>query len=422
MRFGIYGIIFEFFKGMDRRFKIMLAAIGFYSWTSGLPSQYNQLYVTALGANTVELGSLNGLGGVVNSIVSAPMGWFIDKYGVKRVIVLGLTLSAASSGIYGWAFDWWMLIPAIVLAQISMRMIVPLTDIIFVETTKPEERASAMGFSRTVWAMPTALAPMTAAIVVAMFGGINAQGIRPLYSVQLISIAFIILFILSMLEPSQARLVTKRSDSASKTSVIEDFKELFKGERWLKHWATIISVRQFSWSIAAPFIPLWMVNVKGADPYILGAIGTSGMVTSALLQIPTGKLADKIGRKKAFLLLAPFSYLGTILLILAPSSGSLIAVGVFGAAGAMMMGGIGGVSFIPFITMFWETVPAKKMGRWFGFTGIFNIFALPASILGGLMWQAGLPELVLLIPVLTEALIEIPILTRIPDTLARNKQ
>ena len=422
MRFGIYGIISEFFKGIDRRFKIMLVAIGLYSWTTGLPSQYSQLYVTALGANTVELGSLNGLGGVVNSIVSAPMGWFIDKYGVKRIIVFGLILTAAVSGIYGYASNWWMLIPAIILAQISMRMIMPLTDMIFVETTKPEGRALAMGFSRTVWALPTALAPMTAAIIVALFGGINAQGIRPLYYVQLISIAFIILFIAFMLKPGQARLVANRSKSVSRISLVRDFRELFKGERWLKHWAIIMSLQQFGWSIAFPFIPIWIVNVKGADPYILGAVGTAGMVASALLQIPTGRLADRIGRKKAFLLLAPFSYLGTILLILAPSPEFLIAVGVFGVAGSMMMGGIGGVSFIPFITMFWETVPAEKMGRWFGFSGILSIFALPASILGGLMWQAGLTELVLLIPVLTEAMIVIPILTRIPDTLARIKQ
>ena len=422
MGLGIYGIISEFFKGLDRRFKTMLVAIGFNSWTSSLPSQYNQLYITALGANTVELGSLNGLGGIVNSVISAPMGWFIDKYGVKKVIIIGLILSGAVAGIYGYAFNWWMLIPAIILAQISMRMIMPLTDIIFVETTKREERALAMGFSRTVWAIPSAFAPMTAAVIVAMFGGINVPGIRPLYYVQLVATVLVILFILFMLEPSEARLVANRTKkSASKTGLVEDFRDLFKGERWLKHWAIIMSLRGFGWSIAAPFIPLWMVNVKGADPYILGAIGTAAMVTSALLQIPTGRLADKYGRKKAFFLLTPFSYLGTILLILAPSSEFLVGVGILGAAGAMMMGGIGGVSFIPFITMFWETVPAEKMGRWFGFTGIFNIIALPASILGGIMWQAGLSELVLLIPVLTESLTVIPILTRIPDTLNRTK-
>ena len=113
MGLGIFGTISKFFKGMDRRFKTMLAAIGLHSWTSNLPMQYNQLYVTALGANTVELGALNGLGGIVNSIVSAPMGWFIDRYGVKKVIIIGLILSAAVAGIYGLAFDWLMLIPAI---------------------------------------------------------------------------------------------------------------------------------------------------------------------------------------------------------------------------------------------------------------------------------------------------------------------
>jgi len=418
MKSGTYGVISEFLKGMDKRFKTMLVAVGLYNWIGSLPSQYNQLYATALGANMVELGSLNGIGGIVNSIISAPTGRFIDKYGVKKVIILGLVLSAIASGIYGCAVNWWMLIPAMILAQISMRLIVPLTDIIFVGTTKRKERALAMGLSRTIWAIPTVFAPMTAAMIVSRFGGINAQGIKPLYYVQLVSIAFIILLVAFMLKPMQTSLVAKEYESVSKTGLVEDFKGLFKGERWLKHWTIIMSLRQFAMSISAPFIPIWMVSMKGADPYILGIMGTAGTVTSALLQIPTGRLADKIGRKKAFLLLRPFSYLGTALLILAPNPESLIAVGILGAAGLMMMGGLGGVSFVPFITMYWETVPAEKRGRWFGFTGMFNIFAVPASILGGFMWQAGLMEVVLLIPVLAEALIVIPILARIPDTLA----
>jgi len=418
MKSGTYGVISQFLKGMDKRFKIMLVAIGLYSWIRNLPSQYNQLYVTALGANTVELGSLSGIGGIVNSVISAPTGRFIDKHGVKKVIVVGLVLSAFVSGIYGYAINWWMLIPAVILAQISMRLIVPLTDIIFVGTTKREERALAMGLSRTIWAIPTAFAPMTAAMIVSEFGGINTQGIKPLYYVQLVSIAFIIFLVASMLKPMKNPLVVNEHKSVSRTSLIEDFRGLFKGERWLKQWTIIMCLRQFAMNISLPFIPLWMVSVKGADPYILGIMGTVGTVVSALLQIPTGRLADKIGRKKAFLLLRPFSYLGTILLIVAPNPESLIALGILGAAGLMTIGGIGGVSFVPFITMYWETVPAEKRGRWFGFTGIFSIFAVPASILGGFMWQAGLMELVLLIPILAEALIVIPILARIPDTLA----
>jgi len=413
--------ISRFIKNLDRRFKVMLIAVGLYNWIRGLTSQYDQLYAVALGANPIELGSLTGIGGVANSMISAPTGWLIDKYGVKRMIIFGLILSAVVSGIYGCAVDWWFLIPAIILAQICMRMILPLTDIIFVETTKLEERALAMGFSRTIWAIPSVFAPMTAAVIIDRFGGINVQGIQPLYYIQLVSTAFVILFIIFVLEPQQARLVANRSKSVSRTILIEDFKEMFKGERWLKHWIIIMSLQAFIMSISAPFIPLWMVSVKGADSYLLGIIGTVGTVMSALLQIPTGRLADKIGRKKSFLLLCPFSYLGTILLILAPSSEYLIAVGILGATGAMMMGGIGSVSFIPFITMFWESVPADRRGRWFGFTGIFSIFAVPASIIGGFMWQAGLMEFVLIFPVVIEVLIMIPMLSMIPDTLGRSK-
>jgi hypothetical protein len=68
--------------------------------------------------------------------------------------------------------------------------------------------------------------------------------------------------------------------------------------------------------------------------------------------------------------------------------------------------------------MFWEAVPAEKRGRWFGLTGIFDILTVPAFLLGGLLWQVGFEELVLLLPLLIELLIMIPIMVRIPDQKA----
>jgi len=392
----------------------MLAAIGLYSWSNNLSLQYNQLYAVSLGADPIELGSLNSLGGLVNSVISAPMGLFIDKHGVKKVIILGLLLSAIVSCIYGFAATWWILIPAVILSQISMRMIVPLTDIIIIGTTKSNERVLSMGFSRTIWAIPTMFAPMVAGIIVSSFGGINVQGIRPLYFIRLATIILIIIFVSTMLTSQTANSVSGINDYKfdPKNGIISGFKELFD-EKWLKHWAAVMGLRQFGMGIAMPFIPLWMVEVKGADPYILGYLGTLSILTSALLQVPMGRLADKIGRKKVFLMLRPFSYLGSILLILAPRPEALILLGILGTTGAMQ--GIGGVSFIPFITMYWESVPAEKRGRLFGFTGMFGILSFLASILGGFLWQSGHMVLVLLLPLLIEMMVSIPILIRIPE-------
>ncbi|MCW4027005.1 MAG: MFS transporter, partial [Candidatus Bathyarchaeota archaeon] len=179
MKTGIRGTISGFFKDFDRRAKTMLAAIGLYNLSSGLPSRYAQLYITALGAKPLELGSLSSIGSIFYCLVSAPMGWFIDKHGVKRAVILGLAVSAIVSGIYGIASSWLMLIPAMVLYQIGFRTIYSLPDMVFVETIKPERRAQAMGFARTIWAIPSILAPIMAAAIVTAFGGINAEGIRP---------------------------------------------------------------------------------------------------------------------------------------------------------------------------------------------------------------------------------------------------
>ena len=243
------------------------------------------------------------MSGVANSVISAPMGRLIDKYGVKRVMVLGLSLAAIVALIYGCSFNWLMLIPAMILAPISFRMIFPIADIIFVDTNRPEGRGQAMGLSRTIWAIPSILAPMTAAIIVTTFGGINPQGIRPLYLIQIFVITSIILFIALTLKNPRAQSVTQKHEPRMKNaSLIQDFKELFRGEMWLREWAIAISVWQIAMSISAPFVPLWMVEVKGADPYILGAMSTLGMVAAAILQFPMGKMADKIGRRKVYFL------------------------------------------------------------------------------------------------------------------------
>ncbi len=79
------------------------------------------------------------------------------------------------------------------------------------------------------------------------------------------------------------------------------------------------------------------------------------------------------------------------------------------------------VGFTPFITMFWEMVPHEKRGRWFGVEGLLNISTIPASLVGGLLWERGFMVEVLLLPVLLELLVVLPLLASIPETLARSE-
>jgi MFS family permease len=420
----------SFLRNLDRRFKVMLGAIGVYNWTRSLPAQYDQLYVTALGANPLELGSLNSVAGAVNAIIGVPMGWLADKYGVKKVIVFGLLLSILGSAIYCLAVDWLTLIPGIILTQIGMQLIIPLTDIIFIGTTSLKQRATAIGFTRALWALPCTVAPLVAAFLVVTFGGITAQGIRPLYIISLALYLGVFLTVLVKLKPLLPRQTSSenppdKTDAESGSNAagfIEDFKELFRGEKWLKRWIIISSIRNLGQRVLMPFVPLWMVNVKRADPIILGIIGAVGIITWVVFQIPAGRLTDKIGRKKAYFLLQPILLVGTLWLILAPNPESLIVVGLLGAIGLRVGtegSGIGGLSFTPFTLMSWEMVPAEKRGRWHGIMNMFNVLSIPVTLLGGFLWQQGYMMQVLLIPIVLDVLI-MPVLLTVPETLSRS--
>lgn len=406
----------DFLKRLDKRFKVLLVSIGLQTWSSNLSMQYNQLYATALGANPIELGSLESLGGVVSSIFSAPAGWLIDRFGVKKMLLLGLILSVAVASIYSSALNWWMLIPAIILMRISMPLIMPLTDIIIIETTDSKNRALAMSFSRTVWAIPSLFAPYAAAMIVSAFGGINLEGIRPLYFVQVISFLLATIFVLVMLEslPIQRKF---SQHTPLKFDFIESYRELIKSEKNLKYWLVIMAVMRLG-TISMPFIPLWIVNVKGADQYLLGLIGTLSVLAPLPLQIPIGRLADSIGRKRVFLMLRPITYAGTLLLVWAPNHIVLAAAGALGVMGLMGpggMSGIGGISFIPFITMYWESFPSEKRGRVQGISGLLDFIGSLGSLLGGFLWNMGYKEVVLILPLLADILILVPAFLRIPE-------
>jgi MFS family permease len=304
-----------------------------------------------------------------------------------------------------------------ILYQISFNMIYSLPDMVLIESIKPEKRGQSIGFARTIGAIPSIFTPIIASVIVIAFGGITAQGIRPLYTIQMVLTLMIILFVAFMMKsPRDQPAANKESKGMN---LIEGFRELFKGEKGLKKWTIVMSLWYFASALSVAYVPLWMVNVKGADPYILGIMSTLSMGISTFLQMPIGRLADKIGRKKAYYILRPVSYLGTLILIFAPAPNFLIIAGVLGAMG--LMEGIGILSSIPFMTMYWELVPTEKRGRWFGFTGIFNtLMTIPAFMLGGFLWEMGMMELVILLPVFIEMLVVIPILSRIPDTLGRS--
>ena len=65
-----------------------------------------------------------------------------------------------------------------------------------------------------------------------------------------------------------------------------------------------------------------------------------------------------------------------------------------------------------------ELMPREYLGRWRGVLGLFlGLAAIPAPIIGGLIWEQMGPEWVFIIPTLIELAIRLPLLYTVPETL-----
>ncbi|MEM2103589.1 MAG: MFS transporter [Candidatus Bathyarchaeia archaeon] len=410
------------FREMDRRVKVMLASQVVYNFPIQLTSQYNMLFAQSLGAGENDIGLINSVSAAVHGVFSAPIGLALEKYSVKKMTLLGLLCDVVATIIFISAGVWYMLVPAFILYFHLIRHM-PIADMIIITFTDPNKRATLMSLVRLFRNFVSLVAPIIAAAIVTSFGGISPQGIRPLYYVSLGIFVLVFLLILKFLGETYLGSQGKNSSTSKRTNLFKEYLEFLKGKKYVKKWILIkLFARDGFQTMLGIFAPLWIVNVKGATPAILGIVATLSLITEMLLQVPAGRFADKFGRKKAFFVFTLFYCLGVFVLIWAPSYEYLILAGMLGGATGSVIGGVGGVAFIPFITMWWEVAPKESRGKLYGLDNILiTASRIPASIIGGLLWDLGFKTLTLLTPVLVELFVVIPLLFTVSETLNPNK-
>lgn len=400
-------------KGIERRIKIIILTQSIYSFVTHILVQYNVLFAQALGASGTDIGLISLINALVLFLCSPLLGRMIEKYSMKKVMLLGLVCDMVAMFLFIIANEWRMLIPAFAICIMLFRQIA-FADMVLITFTAPQKRATLMGFSRILWGISMILASPIAASIVTYFGGINVDGIRPLYY---ICLALLLATSLILYKGLDDFFISNNFEkSGGFHNLFKEYWRLIKAEFHLKYWFIVRFFRGGSLNLAMTFAPIWIVNVKGATAMMFGTLTAASTICGLLAQFPVGKLADKFGRKKTFILFNIFYCLGLITLAFAPSFEYLMLASILGIGiGGLEGGGIGGASIIPFIAMWWESVPSGSRGKLYGFEGMIMAAVRLFIPFGGILWDHGLKTLVILIPALAELLITIPLVSRIPE-------
>lgn len=126
------------------------------------------LYITQkFGVGMTQAGVLLGMSSLFGLIGSMVGGALTDKFGRRRLILFGLTFSALSSLLFGFASDVKMLYPLVIIVGLLSRVASPAHDAMLADILPPSKRQEGYGIMRVAfnyaWIFGTALGGLIAA-------------------------------------------------------------------------------------------------------------------------------------------------------------------------------------------------------------------------------------------------------------------
>jgi MFS family permease len=231
----------DFIYRQKHDYRVGVARLAANKFLVGLTSQYKAIYTVGLGADSVQLGSLSSVGSAISALISAPVGWLMDRHGIKRLFLLAIIFIAGGSLLYALAPDWRFLVAAAILASVATSLSNTGCRVICADSVQSQDRMTAQNVCGTLAALAGLISPLVGAYLVTVFGGMTVEGIRPLYVLQFAGYGLVFLFVaIKLREPQKVRLA-----GVARFGFIADFRHLFEKRRDLWKWIVISALGSF---------------------------------------------------------------------------------------------------------------------------------------------------------------------------------
>ena len=375
-----------------------------------LTGQYTSIYTKALGADNILIGLISSFSAFISMLISMPVGYITDKYNLRYVLGAGMFLNIIMIGLYAFAQDWRWIFVAMAINPLTMALMFRSQQVIITNDLRDVDRSTGMGLRLQVAYLLGLISPLIAAFIINIMGGLNVEGIRPLYYIRLVGL--IIIYSYVYVSVNNVTPVTRGKVS---TGFFSDFKDVLDtGGRKLKTMILVGALGAFVWSLLESFAFLYAEEVKGADAYILGLMPTCETIAFLLFSTTMNRLADTRGRKYAFIVVRPGLWLSFIIAILATNPYWLLV--------AWFLRGIA-LSTTAYDTLYMELVPAEQRGRWMGLSNTFTAMVrIIAPVMGGFLYDSSQSWLIFAVPLAIDMLLRTPILHKwVPETLIVEK-
>lgn len=340
---------------------VFLVGLGEELWKKFLPK-----YLEALGAATPIIGLFGTAQDFLDAIYQYPGGWIADRAGRRTAFLIFLALASAGYFVYLLSPSWPWLFLGLALVMAWQSMGSPAIFAIIGDALPPERRAMGFTVQSILKRVPIVIAPLIGGVLIARLGVFRGVHTGLWITLVLAAVAVVLLLTVNIRvhppELTNALGVWRSFHSALKRLLISD-----------------IIIRTCE-GMTGVLTILYVTNVAGFSIAQYGTLIAVQMVTSILVYLPAGKIADRVGRKP-FVIATFISFaLFPIAIILA--SNFILIVLAFVIGGLREIGEPARKAMI--VDLAQPNLRARSVGLYYL---VRSLSITPAAAIGGLLWN-----------------------------------
>ena len=337
-------------------------------------------FAAAAGVTGKLMGFITSIRNLLSSIFQGNVGLLSDKIGRKYIVLFGIALNFAITVPLIFFENIYFLVVVAIVQAFSLSVFIPAWNAVLGDVTKPEIRATFMGKIASIGRLVSVSFSLIIAVVFYLADEVYKGWIilgwkvdipwRVQYSVAFAIAAFNSLVSIFLI------LSLKETRCEDKTRAKPQMRIAFKDRGFMK-FVVFYALFGLSMSFVWPLNPIIQVNVLDMEFYQIAIISSVFIIVMSLVQVLSGKLGDKIGRKPVFVI-------GAFILVFYPISQlpAIVTGNWMWQISSNSIAGLGtGTFFVALNALTLDLAPNELMGS---YSGIREMFFGVATFIGSL--------------------------------------
>jgi DHA1 family multidrug resistance protein-like MFS transporter len=336
---------------------LILVSISFFIWGigEGLFFYFQPIYLQQLGATPVIIGGILGLGGVAMAIVQAPSGYLADRYGNRRLLVVGWIIGVVAAAIM--AFSGSLVLFTIGWVVYGFSAMNPPASSYVTSVSGKLTVGRALTLLSAAYNLGAVIGPVVGGYIGQNYG---------LHLIYRFSLFFFILSTIMILLTRDHKVEAHPDDEPVQGKLIHN--------RQFILILAVIMFTIFAGYLAEPLTPNFLQNQQKVSIEMIGNLGAIGSLGNAVITLSLGGINPSSGIIVGHLLLAFFSFL-----LWKGNSVAWFGVGYFLKGGYRLYQAM-------YLSIVRSMIHSKQVGLAYGFVTTVNAVAIIIApvVAGGL--------------------------------------